>query len=610
MLKEQIAVVELLKDIIKGTPGHLGKVPFTPQKKSFYAANDENVLRMQSGDSGEGRYFPRTTPEAQGIASDYLQAFIEELVKDTESDIHHLLMMRHGAVICECSMAPYQGQLWHATYSLCKSVTAMAIGMLIDEGKLALEDRINDLFKERTSILKKILQKPVSVRDLLTMTSGVDFNEIGAVTTDDWVKGFLEAPVKKTPGTVFDYNSMNTYMLSAIVTELTGQSLMDYLTPRLWKPLNIRRIFWEACPKGINKGGWGLFICPEDAAKLGQLYLNHGRWNGRQLVSAEWIKASTTRQEDTPDDMSHYGYGYQIWIGGRDGSFNFNGMLGQNVVVYPDIDMMLVFNAGSDELYQNCRLLNLADRYFAGDWKPEAALPANPGAQLKLQNLINRMGGAVPESTKITAGGWQKGKMRRNKIQQKADPAAFISGLHGKIYELEDKHVGVFPLMLQVIHNNYTDGIEKIGFRMIDRKPCIIFWEGQQEITLKLGFEKPAAEEIRIHEEPYMVGTECVLTSDEHDRTVLKLRIAFLEEAMRRKITIYFDADDIEVHFDETPGLDLIQDGLKTLLTDGTANMGLLDKFVDKTNIDFVGITIEKTIQPVVRGQLCAPDPQ
>ena len=181
------------------------------------------------------------------------------------------------------------------------------------------------------------------------MASGVSFNETGAVAGSDWVKGFLEAGIHDSPGTKFEYNSMNSYMLSAVVTEITGETMMDYLRPRLWEPLGITKVFWETCPKGITKGGWGLFLTPEDAAKLGWLYRCKGVWNGQQIIAQEWIEESVKKQIDTDEDGSSCGYGYQIWPKKREGSFNFNGMLGQNVLVYPDLDLVKIGRASCRE---------------------------------------------------------------------------------------------------------------------------------------------------------------------------------------------------------------------------------------------------------------------
>ena len=124
----------------------------------------------------------------------------------------------------------------------------------------------------------------------------------------------LNAPVKGTPGEAFEYNSMNTYLLSAIIQERTGMKMVDYLRPRLFEPLGIRKVFWESCPAGITKGGWGLFLCPEDAAKLGVMYVNGGKFEGKQIVPAEWVAASTSVHATPPEKMGKYGYGYQVWM--------------------------------------------------------------------------------------------------------------------------------------------------------------------------------------------------------------------------------------------------------------------------------------------------------
>ena len=152
----------------------------------------------------------------------------------------------------------------------------------------------------------------VTVEHLLTMTSGVQFNEIGAISGNDWLNSFLNAPVSGKPGAAFQYNSMNTYVLSAIVTERTGMTLSEYLEPRLFQPLGITKYLWETCPKGITKGGWGLFLCPEDMAKLGQLYLQRGIWKGQQLVPEGWVEISTGKQVESVEGT--FGYGYQVWM--------------------------------------------------------------------------------------------------------------------------------------------------------------------------------------------------------------------------------------------------------------------------------------------------------
>ena len=244
-------------------------------------------------------------------------------------------------------------------------------------------------FRYHINAFSKIFRPVITVENLLTMTSGVTFNESGIVSGNDWLGSFLNASVNGKPGTEFQYNSLNTYVLSAIVTKRTGETLTEYLTPRLFGPLGITKYYWETCPKGITKGGWGLFLCAEDMAKLGQLYLQRGKWNGQQLVSEYWIEISTARHLKTQNDT--YGYGYQLWMEQRPGSFEYNGMLGQNVIIYPDMDMVLVTNAGNKEMFQDCIMLNIIRKYFPVNYHPADVLPENPLSHSLLKRLCGEL---------------------------------------------------------------------------------------------------------------------------------------------------------------------------------------------------------------------------
>ena len=376
MSKEQIAVAELIFNIILGKTGS-GRVNYFPQKQDF------------PFDAPYEQPFERTTPESQGISSEYLTALIRELYHAEGTEMHHFLALRHGKVICECNFAPYPKGMWHITHSMCKSITGMAVGLLIAEGKLRLDENIYDIFPDKVNSLLKIFRPVITVENLLNMSSGITFNESGIVSGNDWVASYLNSTVNGTTGQIFQYNSLNTYMLSAIVTKRTGETLTDYLEPRLFQPLGITKYFWETCPAGITKGGWGLFLCAEDMAKLGQLYLQKGKWKGEQIIPESWVEASTQKRWETPDDT--YGYGYQLWMEQRPGSFEFNGMLGQNVVIYPDMDMVLVTNAGNNELFQDCIMLNIIRKYFPPEYTPADTLPENPGAALLLKRLCGEL---------------------------------------------------------------------------------------------------------------------------------------------------------------------------------------------------------------------------
>ena len=264
-MAKEAATIELIWDLMRGRTDDISRVEYFPQKPAFPA------------DLPYEQPFERTSPEAEGLPSRQIEELLRALKTSKELHMHTVMILKGGKVIGETAFYPYRQELWHATYSMCKSVTSMAIGLLISEGKLSLDTKIVDVFRKNVSLFGFIRQKDLTVRHLLTMTSGVSFNETGAISGNDWVKGYLEAFCHHEPGTYFEYNSMNTYMLSAIITEITGETMLDYLKPRLFAPLGITRVFWETCPKGKNKGGWGLFLCVEDMAKLGQLYLDGGK---------------------------------------------------------------------------------------------------------------------------------------------------------------------------------------------------------------------------------------------------------------------------------------------------------------------------------------------
>lgn len=582
--REQLNTIEIVWELINGTTGHLGRTDFTPQKTEISPAPESSC-------------FETATPESQGISSEYLAAMLRELADSSQTDMHHLMILRRGKKICECNFSPYRSGIWHATYSLCKSITGMAIGFLEAEGKVSLDEDIHSIFDGRMKLLQKIFRPTITVEDLLTMQSGVEFNEMGAVSGNDWVGGFLEAPVRGTPGTVFEYNSMNSYMLSAIVTERTGMSMMEYLKPRLWEPLNIRRIFWETCPAGITKGGWGLFLCPEDAAKLGQLYLQDGIWQGQRILPEGWVERSTMVHSNPQERMGRYGYGYQIWMDERPGSYAFNGMLGQNVLVLPDLEMVLVTNAGSNELFVNCELLRILRKYFGKEFQAADSLPENPEKRRKLEILERQLEGIRHDRVPIRRGGWKNHCPGRRNGTSEAGRQELISG---RMYRMEDRHVGLFPLAMQVFHNNFSNGIEKMGFQWENGKLFLLLKEGEDRHKIELGRDRAAVSVVEVNGEKYLVGAVGEFASNEDGVCVLKIGIAFLEEAMRRTLRICFHRDRIEVRWKESPGRALIMEGLESIMSEMAGKF--LNLLKENGGEDMIRILMERTIEPTVYG--------
>ena len=238
---------------------------------------------------------PRSAPRDEGVPAAALDTLYRSL-SGAECGTHACIVLRHGRVVSEGWYAPYSSRYWHVTHSMCKSVTGTAIGMLADEGRLSLDEHVCEIFPEKCGLLTSRRMRAVTVRHLVTMTSGVAFKEAGAVLEGDWVKGFLDADVLFEPGSAFDYNSMNSYMLSAIVKRKTGLGLSAYLRPRLFEPLGFGDVAWETCPQGIEKGGWGMYVYLEDIAKLGQLYLQKGKWTGADGKEQRLLSGGSRRQ--------------------------------------------------------------------------------------------------------------------------------------------------------------------------------------------------------------------------------------------------------------------------------------------------------------------------
>lgn len=609
MAKEQIAVAELVLNMILGKTGGT-RVDYFPQKPDF------------PFDAVYEQAFVRATPESQGISSDLFAALLRELDASKDTEMHHFMALRHGKVICECNFAPYPKGMWHITHSMCKSITGMAIGMLIEEEKLKLDENIYDIFPDHINAFSKIFRPVITVENLLTMTSGITFNESGIVSGNDWLGSFLNASVNGKPGTEFQYNSLNTYVLSAIVTKRTGETLTEYLTPRLFGPLGITKYYWETCPKGITKGGWGLFLCAEDMAKLGQLYLQRGKWNGQQLVSEYWIEISTARHLKTQNDT--YGYGYQLWMEQRPGSFEYNGMLGQNVIIYPDMDMVLVTNAGNKEMFQDCIMLNIIRKYFPVNYHPADVLPENPLSYSLLKRLCGELeNGENNNRSTSLRGGWKRNVVSRRKhsdkkysyrisaaVDRPSDHHSFMRAVSGRTYVMEQQNIGIAPLFVQVFHNNMTDGISEISFTYDAGNFYVSFTEGEVIHKLPVGFGKAADGCVDLHGEHYLVATLGEFARDENDIPVLKLEITFIEECVKRKVHIFFHEDNgIEIRWNETPGKKMILSGLSSITEELSGNF-LYNSLLGDHNIttELLHRLMEQTIEPVVRGYLKKPE--
>lgn len=378
-------------------------------------------LRLDSG-----------TPEAQGIRSSSILSFIEA-VERKKLGLHSLILVRHGVKVAEGWWAPYAPQHPHMLFSLSKSFTSSAVGLAVAEKRFSLEDPVIAFFPEDLPDEISPNLAAMRVKHLLTMSTGHAEDTTGRITSQpegNWVKGFLSLPVENAPGAPFVYNSGATYMLSAIVQKTTGETLLDYLRPRLFEPLGIENPAWETCPRGINTGGWGLSVRTEHIACFGQMYLQKGLWNGQHILPKDWVEAASSKQvsngTDTNSDWNQ-GYGYQFWRC-RHNIYRGDGAFGQYCIVMPDQDAVLAITSGLNNMQA---VLNLVWQHILTgiDEKP---LRSNPRAAAKLQQKLASLalpdptGEASSPSETALAGEYT---IKPNKLQVKSvgiefDPAA------------------------------------------------------------------------------------------------------------------------------------------------------------------------------------------
>jgi len=304
------------------------------------------ALIAVSSSVGIGADLPRSSPEAQGVSSSAVLSFVEAADNGIDS-LHSFMLLRHGHMVAEGWWFPYSAQSPHSLYSLSKSFTATAVGLAISEGKLRLDDEVLKFFPENAPSDPSNNLKAMRVSDLLRMSTGHQ-TEPPRTADQPWTKAFLAHPVPFKPGTHFLYNTSGTYMLSAIVQKATGQTVLEYLRPRLFEPLGIERPTWETSPEGITTGGYGLSIRTEDIARFGQLYLQKGKWQGKQLVPEAWVEAATARQTSNgsnPNSDWDQGYGYQFWRC-RNGVYRGDGAFGQYCIVLPEQDAVIAITSG------------------------------------------------------------------------------------------------------------------------------------------------------------------------------------------------------------------------------------------------------------------------
>lgn len=384
---------------------------------------------------------PRSTPEEQGVPSSAIIAFLDRL-KEEGQEHHNFMLLKNGYVIAEGRWYPYDQDQYHMLFSLSKSVTATAIGIAVKEGLLTVEDYIVDIFHDELPENYDKGYDKIKVKHVLSMSTGqrdcfvFSWDRKGST----WVQHFFNIPLEHEPGTKFMYNTGATYMLSAIITKLTGENLIDYLMPRLFEPLGIARPFSQVCPRGIAAGGWGLYLRIEDIAKFGQLYLNKGVFDGQRILTEEWVEEATGKQVESEGVAIDWklGYGYQIWRG-QHGTFRGDGAFCQYVIVMPEQNAVLACTNG---MHDGPKYFKTIYEVLLPHLNSDKRLEENKENYKKLQEILNNLSYSPLRGAKSTT---------------------YDEKLFGKAFAAEDNKYGYKEILL----DRLEDGLVK--FTLKDR---------------------------------------------------------------------------------------------------------------------------------------------
>ncbi len=504
---------------------------------------------------------PIDLPEDQGVSSREISDFLEELYADDSLNMHNVVIARNGTIICEAYFGAHKSGVWKATFSACKSVVSIAIGMLIYEGKLKYETRLEDIFPQELKSITKQRVRNITVYDLLTMQSGMTtLEETGAMNERELFKAFINTPLSSDPGKKFYYNSTNTYVLSCIVKKVSGEGLSSYLDKRLFAPLGIKDYYWEKSAEGIEFGGWGLYISPCDFAKIGMMLAQGGTWNGKRILSKKYVQNATRKHADSNDSAYGFNYGLQMWVSEREDQFLFNGMLGQNVWCFKRNGIVIVNNAGNDELFQQSNYFAIVNKYFDKDFP--TSLPRSRDDEECLERTLKKL---EISRNFVTLTQGERELYRGDALPKDA------YALDGKRLVTSDKRaatVGLLPLVWQVVENNYSQGFSGLSFDIEDGKFYLTYAQKDESYRFELGFGEPKYANVYIHNTPFYIGATGCFARDEDGRRVFKIRVDFLETPCTLVLKLFYRNGYFEVKQMEMPGKPFVLDKIMNIKKD------------------------------------------
>lgn len=486
--------------------------------------------------------------ESVGVSSKEVQAFIDHCMKENK-ELHSVMVIRHGKVACEAYREPYGSEHKHMMYSVSKSFTSTAIGLAIEEGYIALDTRLVDVFPEARGNKPDAYLEELNVEDLLTMRSGLSVSPLMDKTKDRWFKDILASEWVSEPGTEFLYISENMYLLCCIIHKKTGMNVMDFLKPRLFEPLGIENAYWETCPRGVEAGGWGMMLSTEDLAKLVLCYHQGGKFNGKQVLPEWWTKQATAYHADNSvanqDLDSVAGYGYCFWRnGGYKNSYRADGMFSQFGIVFEDLDACFV-STGGEINEQGMR--DVVWEHF-----PKAFIDENaPAEELEAVDI------SIPAYYKLPAKPHSfLEKKLVNKTLKFAKPI---------LLNMIGFPVSVLTLPAIFMESDKAGNISNVTFKFMADELIFTWTEGDEVNSIHVGMDGEYRwDDIVLGKIPYHT---CAIGAWNTENE-LEIRIRAIETVAERVLVFKFNGDNVTMQPSSNPTVAVMADTMKDTLKD------------------------------------------
>ena len=539
----------------------------------------------------EEKCFKRRIGGRRGEYSSELISLLSELETENRVNLHSMLIIKDGEAILDVSSPCYDSGIYHLAHSMTKTVTAIAIGILIDDGLLTEDMRLVDIFPEiipsdgRFSL--------ITVKDLLTMKAGVKFAEVGTVTEEDWLEGFFKSEMDATPGSVFQYNSMNSYILSRIISRISGKETGEFIKERIFDKLGIRNYLIESCPKGYAKGGFGLYLSTQSFAKIGMMLLGEGEFGTQRILSREFVLRMRETHSYADINKGAFNYGYHIWVAREGDDFMLSGMLGQMVWISPSDNIVVAVNSGNNELFQKSPTLDIIRKHLIGI-KPKVGSLSDTR---ELKKLVRHFGEAR-HFVKYKSP--EHGLLALLGIKERYPYDTRWDAILGS-YAFCDNNYGTLPSFVRVMQNNYSGGLEKITLAKEKNRILLTAFEGGKARSIPIGLYGYEESIQDYNGEKYILRASGEAGEDENRSPVYKIELAFPELPNTLMLKISAAAGGIKLRLSEMPN-DEVASAFLTSFTENAKFGLILGLFEKKTGEGFISQKIHNFFNPTLFG--------